>query len=143
MSVGVRRHLLDHGVAGGRVEDDQPFGLEGQQQPAGGADDRVVRLEPGAETALGAGRGGRTGVRRRRVEGVQAGADCAVARLRELDAAGALPAAHVRASAQVGGVHVRAGAQVGGVNVCTVWRRLEAARTEGRMERRPRAGPHS
>jgi hypothetical protein len=35
--------------------------------------------------------------------------------------------------------HVRAGAQVGGVNVRTVWRWLEAARTEGRVERRPRA----
>jgi hypothetical protein len=51
-----------------------------------------------------------------------------VARLLELDAAGALTTAHVRA-----------GAQVGGVNVRTVWRWLEAARTEGRMERRPRA----
>ncbi|MFF9768527.1 ATP-binding protein [Streptomyces sp. NPDC014636] len=35
--------------------------------------------------------------------------------------------------------HVRAGAQVGGVNVRTVWRWLDAARTEGRVERRPRA----
>ncbi|WP_392838530.1 AAA family ATPase [Streptomyces sp. LN500] len=51
-----------------------------------------------------------------------------VARLLELDAAGALTTAHVRA-----------GAQVGGVNVRTVWRWLEAARTEGRVERRPRA----
>ncbi|MGW3658768.1 hypothetical protein ACWD6R_25180 [Streptomyces sp. NPDC005151] len=51
-----------------------------------------------------------------------------VARLLELDAAGALTTAHVRA-----------GAQVGGVNVRTVWRWLDAARTEGRMERRPRA----
>ncbi|MFE0358754.1 AAA family ATPase [Streptomyces nigra] len=51
-----------------------------------------------------------------------------VARLLELDAAGALTAAHVRA-----------GAQVGGVNVRTVWRWLDAARTEGRVERRPRA----
>ncbi len=51
-----------------------------------------------------------------------------VARLLELDAAGALTSAHVRA-----------GAQVGGVNVRTVWRWLDAARTEGRMERRPRA----
>ncbi|MGW3932808.1 AAA family ATPase [Streptomyces microflavus] len=51
-----------------------------------------------------------------------------VARLLELDAAGALTSAHVRA-----------GAQAGGVNVRTVWRWLEAARTEGRMERRPRA----
>ena len=51
-----------------------------------------------------------------------------VARLLELDAAGALTTAHVRA-----------GAQVGGVNVRTVWRWLEAARTEGRMVRRPRA----
>ncbi|MFC9536790.1 hypothetical protein ACFT38_41065 [Streptomyces sp. NPDC056975] len=34
---------------------------------------------------------------------------------------------------------VRVGAQVGRVNVCTVWRWLEAARTGGRMERRPRA----
>ncbi|WP_328655563.1 AAA family ATPase [Streptomyces sp. NBC_00334] len=51
-----------------------------------------------------------------------------VARLLELDAAGALTTAHVRA-----------GAQVGGVNARTVWRWLEAARAEGRMERRPRA----
>ncbi|MDX2688282.1 ATP-binding protein [Streptomyces scabiei] len=51
-----------------------------------------------------------------------------VARLLELDAAGALTTAHVRA-----------GAQVGGVNARTVWRWLEAARTEGRVERRPRA----
>lgn len=51
-----------------------------------------------------------------------------VARLLELDAAGALTTAHVRA-----------GAQVGGVNVRTVWRWVEAARTEGRVERRPRA----
>lgn len=51
-----------------------------------------------------------------------------VARLLELDAAGALTTAHVRAGAQVGGVTVR-----------TVWRWLEAARTEGRVERRRRA----
>ncbi|MFB7114806.1 AAA family ATPase [Streptomyces sp. NPDC056291] len=51
-----------------------------------------------------------------------------VARLLELDAAGALTTAHVRAGAQVGGVSVR-----------TVWRWLEAARTEGRMERGRRA----
>ncbi|MEU5119158.1 ATP-binding protein [Streptomyces asoensis] len=51
-----------------------------------------------------------------------------VARLLELDASGALTSAHVRA-----------GAQVGGVNVRTVWRWLDAARTEGRMEHRPRA----
>ncbi|SCF98515.1 hypothetical protein [Streptomyces sp. Ncost-T10-10d] len=51
-----------------------------------------------------------------------------IARLLELDAAGALTSAHVRA-----------GAQAGGVNVRTVWRWLEAARTECRMERRPRA----
>jgi hypothetical protein len=51
-----------------------------------------------------------------------------VARLLELDAAGALTTAHVRA-----------GAQVGGVNVRTVWRWLDAARTEGRVECRPRA----
>jgi hypothetical protein len=51
-----------------------------------------------------------------------------VARLLELDAAGALTTAHVRA-----------GAQVGGVNVRTVWRWLDAARTEGRVERRSRA----
>ncbi|MEE4589988.1 MULTISPECIES: ATP-binding protein [Streptomyces] len=51
-----------------------------------------------------------------------------MARLLELEAAGALTTAHVRA-----------GAQVGGVNVRTVWRWLEAARTEGRVERRPRA----
>ncbi|MER6274459.1 hypothetical protein [Streptomyces sp900105755] len=51
-----------------------------------------------------------------------------VARLLELDAAGVLTTAHVRA-----------GAQVGGVNVRTVWRWLDAARTEGRLERRPRA----
>ncbi|MFE4688102.1 ATP-binding protein [Streptomyces sp. NPDC056721] len=51
-----------------------------------------------------------------------------VARLLELEEAGALTTAHVRA-----------GAQVGGVNVRTVWRWLDAARTEGRVERRPRA----
>ncbi len=51
-----------------------------------------------------------------------------VARLLELDAAGALTTAHVRAGAQVGGVTAR-----------TVWRWLEAARTEGRVERRSRA----
>ncbi|SER13482.1 AAA domain-containing protein [Streptomyces sp. yr375] len=51
-----------------------------------------------------------------------------VARLLELEAAGALTTAHVRA-----------GAQVGGVNVRTVWRWLDAVRTEGRVERRPRA----
>ncbi|MFJ2833532.1 AAA family ATPase [Streptomyces sp. NPDC087263] len=51
-----------------------------------------------------------------------------VARLLELEAAGACTTAHVRA-----------GAQVGGVNVRTVWRWLDAARTEGRVERRPRA----
>ncbi|MFJ9720984.1 AAA family ATPase [Streptomyces sp. NPDC101213] len=51
-----------------------------------------------------------------------------VARLLELEAAGALTTAHVRA-----------GAHVGGVNVRTVWRWLDAARTEGRVERRPRA----
>ncbi|WP_314411524.1 hypothetical protein [Streptomyces sp. DSM 40484] len=51
-----------------------------------------------------------------------------VARLLELDVAGALTSAHVRAGVQVGGVDVR-----------TVWRWLEAARTEGRMEPRPRA----
>ncbi|WP_432190354.1 AAA family ATPase [Streptomyces sp. Tue6028] len=51
-----------------------------------------------------------------------------VARLLELDAAGSLTTAHVR-----GGV------QVGGVNVRTVWRWLDAARTEGRVERRPRS----
>ncbi|MFF8732248.1 AAA family ATPase [Streptomyces sp. NPDC015171] len=51
-----------------------------------------------------------------------------VARLLELEAAGALTTAHVRA-----------GAQVGGVNVRTVWRWLDAARSEGRVERRPRA----
>ncbi|WP_308340590.1 MULTISPECIES: ATP-binding protein [unclassified Streptomyces] len=51
-----------------------------------------------------------------------------VARLLELDAAGALTSAHVRAGAEVGGVSVR-----------TVWRWLDAARTEGRVERKPRA----
>ncbi|MFF0291795.1 hypothetical protein [Streptomyces sp. NPDC005262] len=51
-----------------------------------------------------------------------------VARLLELDAAGALTTAHVRAGAQVGGVSVR-----------TVWRWLDAARTEGRVKPRPRA----
>ncbi|MFJ6838705.1 AAA family ATPase [Streptomyces sp. NPDC091209] len=51
-----------------------------------------------------------------------------VARLLELEASGTLTAAHVRASAQVAGVNVR-----------TVWRWLEAARTEGRTERRARA----
>ncbi|MET8438727.1 hypothetical protein ABZV61_39750 [Streptomyces sp900116325] len=50
-----------------------------------------------------------------------------VARLLELDAAGALTTAQVRA-----------GAQVGGANVRTVWRWLEAARAEGRVERRRR-----
>ncbi|MFE2601634.1 hypothetical protein ACFXCZ_35055 [Streptomyces sp. NPDC059396] len=50
-----------------------------------------------------------------------------VARLLELEAAGALTTAHVRA-----------GARVGGVNVRMVWRWLDAARTEGRVERRPR-----
>ncbi|WP_245685686.1 hypothetical protein [Streptomyces yerevanensis] len=33
--------------------------------------------------------------------------------------------------------HVSAGVQVGGVTVRTVWRWLEAARTESRVERRP------
>lgn len=47
-------------------------------------------------------------------------------RLLELDAAGALTSAHVRA-----------GAQVGGVNVRTVWRWLEAALTEGRIAGAP------
>lgn len=51
-----------------------------------------------------------------------------VARLLELEVAGALTTGHVCA-----------GAQVGGVNVRTVWRWLDAARTEGRVERRPRA----
>ncbi|WP_241720669.1 ATP-binding protein [Streptomyces lydicus] len=51
-----------------------------------------------------------------------------VARLLELDAAGALATAHVRAGAQVAGVSVR-----------TVWRWLDAARTDGRVERRPRS----
>ncbi|MFJ9588645.1 hypothetical protein [Streptomyces acidicola] len=51
-----------------------------------------------------------------------------VTRLLELDAAGALTTAHVRAGAQVGGMSVR-----------TVWRWLDAARTEGRVEPRPRA----
>ncbi|WP_223733435.1 ATP-binding protein [Streptomyces purpurogeneiscleroticus] len=51
-----------------------------------------------------------------------------VARLMEFDAVGALTTAHVRAGAQVGGVTAR-----------TVWRWLDAARTEGRVERRPRA----
>ncbi|MFD8197248.1 AAA family ATPase [Streptomyces wuyuanensis] len=51
-----------------------------------------------------------------------------VARLLELDAAGVLTTAHVRAGGQVGGVTAR-----------TVWRWLEAARTEGRVERRRRA----
>ncbi|MFC1431362.1 AAA family ATPase [Streptacidiphilus sp. N1-3] len=52
-----------------------------------------------------------------------------VARLLELKAAGTLVSAHVLA-----------GAQVAGVNVRTVWRWLEAAQTEGRLERRPRRG---
>lgn len=60
--------------------------------------------------------------------GVRVSRPVLVARLLELDAAGVLTSAHVRA-----------GAQVGGVNVRTVWRWLEAARTEGRMEPRPRA----
>lgn len=51
-----------------------------------------------------------------------------VAWLMELDAAGALTRAYVRAGAQASGVSVR-----------TVWRWLEAARSEGRVERRPRA----
>lgn len=51
-----------------------------------------------------------------------------VARLLELDVAGALTTAHVRAGAQVGGVTAR-----------TVWRWLDAARAEGRVERRRRA----
>ncbi|MFJ3966090.1 AAA family ATPase [Streptomyces sp. NPDC090036] len=50
-----------------------------------------------------------------------------VARLLELEAAAALTTAHVRAGAQVGGVTER-----------TVWRWLEAARAEGRVERRYR-----
>lgn len=50
-----------------------------------------------------------------------------VARLLELKAAGTLASAHVLA-----------GAQVAGVNVRTVWRWLEAAEAEGRLERRPR-----
>ncbi|MET4648233.1 hypothetical protein ABID95_008003 [Streptomyces atratus] len=62
------------------------------------------------------------------VSGLRVSRPVLVARLLELDAAGALTSAHVRA-----------GAQAGGVNVRTVWRWLEAARTEGRMERRPRA----
>ncbi|KAK1178633.1 hypothetical protein B7755_011095 [Streptomyces sp. NBS 14/10] len=53
-----------------------------------------------------------------------------VAWLLELDVAGALTTAHVRASAQISGVNVR-----------TVWRRLAAARTEGRVERRSRTRP--
>lgn len=51
-----------------------------------------------------------------------------VARLLELETAGALTTAHVRAGAHVGGVDVR-----------TVWRWLDAERTEDRVERRPRA----
>jgi hypothetical protein len=51
-----------------------------------------------------------------------------VARLLELNAAGVLTTAHVRAGAQVGGVTAR-----------TVWRWLDAARTEGRVERRRRS----
>lgn len=52
-----------------------------------------------------------------------------VARLLELKEAGGLSSAHVLA-----------GAQVAGVNVRTVWRWLEAAQAEGRLERRPRRG---
>lgn len=50
-----------------------------------------------------------------------------VARLLELDATGPLTTAHVRVGAQVGGVSVR-----------MVWRWLEAARAEGRVEPSPR-----
>ncbi|MFE6164255.1 hypothetical protein ACFQ7F_35655 [Streptomyces sp. NPDC056486] len=51
-----------------------------------------------------------------------------VARLLELDMAGAWTTAHLRA-----------GAQVGGVNVRSVWCWLDVARTEGRVEPRQRA----
>ncbi|MER6086296.1 hypothetical protein ABT156_50050, partial [Streptomyces sp. NPDC001833] len=47
-----------------------------------------------------------------------------VGRLLQLDAAGGVTAAHVRAGAQLAGVHPR-----------TVWRWVEAARSEGRVER--------
>lgn len=60
--------------------------------------------------------------------GLRVSSPVLVARLMGLDAAGALTTAHVRAGAQVGGVTAR-----------TVWRWLDAARTEGRVERRPRA----
>ncbi len=51
-----------------------------------------------------------------------------VGRLLELDAVGGLTSAHVRAGAQLAGVHPR-----------TVWRWVEAARSEGRVERRRRS----
>ncbi|MEU6184145.1 ATP-binding protein [Streptomyces coeruleorubidus] len=51
-----------------------------------------------------------------------------VGRLLELDAAGGLTSAHVRAGARLAGVHSR-----------TVWRWVEAARSEGRVERRRRS----
>ncbi|MEU1481574.1 hypothetical protein [Streptomyces sp. NPDC005760] len=51
-----------------------------------------------------------------------------VGRLLQLDAAGGLTSAHVRAGARLAGVHSR-----------TVWRWVEAARSEGRVERRRRS----
>ncbi|MGP3927237.1 AAA family ATPase [Streptomyces sp. 8N616] len=51
-----------------------------------------------------------------------------VGRLLQLDAAGGVTSAHVRAGAQLAGVHPR-----------TVWRWVEAARSEGRVERRRRS----
>jgi hypothetical protein len=51
-----------------------------------------------------------------------------VGRLLELDAAGGLTSAQVRAGARLAGVHSR-----------TVWRWVEAARSEGRVERRRRS----
>lgn len=50
-----------------------------------------------------------------------------VSRLLKLDGAGGLTAAHVRAGAQLAGVHPR-----------TEWRWVEAARSEGRLQRRRR-----
>ena len=67
------------------------------------------------------------GVRGEVMAGLGVSRPVLVARLLELDAVGVLSSAHVRAGAQVGGVSVR-----------TVWRWLEAARTEGRVERRSR-----
>ncbi len=53
--VGVGGHRLDRSAPGARVDHREAFALERQQQlPVGRAYGRVVRLEPGAEPALGA-----------------------------------------------------------------------------------------